>query len=115
MGSSTDMDTTQDTVSNIEKSSLMIKTDLCSISKQLGIDETASSVNESCEEGFTAEDTTFTDEDSDATNEGTVITDEDFTAGIEMDTTGANDEDEISIEDGSPMILETFSLQENGF
>ena len=109
----TETDTEADgTVSNLEQASLMIKTDLCSVSKQLDIDESGSSVNEYEDSSFLAEETTFTEEDTNVSIDDSTVSDEDFTAAIEMDTTVRTDES--ANEAPSPMILDTFSLKENG-
>jgi len=98
------MDTdTEDGASNLEQTSIMVRTDLCSISKQLEGNEGSS---------FSAEDTTLTDDDGSLTNEDTNMSNDE--SAVDMDTTCITGDSDSGDEALSPMILDTFSLKENG-
>jgi len=94
------MDTESDEgASNLEQTSIMVRTDLCSISKQLEGNEGSS---------FSAEDTTLTD------NDGSLTNDTNDESAVDMDTTSITRDNDSGDEALSPMILDTFSLKENG-
>merc|ERR1719481_734941 len=94
---------TEDTATNQDQTSLMVRTDLCSISKQLESSEPEGS-------SFLTGDTTLVTESELGMNN---MYDEGSSQAVDMDTTVTTEYNDSTDESMSPMILDTFSLKAN--